>query len=66
MFLVPRPREGRRLGCAGAGVVAALSLSMRRGRVPVIGRFSCCKRSQRTSPESFVRSSFRTVVAGRG
>ena len=33
MFFFPRPREGRHLGRAGAGVVAALSLSMRRGRV---------------------------------
>ena len=66
MLLFTRPREGHRLGRAGVGVVTALSLSMRRGRVPVIGRFSCCKRSRRTSPESFVRSSSHTVLAGRG
>ena len=65
-FLFTRSREGCHLGRAGAGVVTALSLSMRRGRVPKICRFSCCKRSQRTSPESFVRSSFRRVLARRG
>ena len=35
-------------------------------RLPVIGRLSCCKCSRRTSPKSFVRLLFRTVVAGRG
>ena len=39
-------------GHVGVGVVAALSLSMRQGRVPVIGRFSCCKRSGRTTPKA--------------
>ena len=53
--LATRPAERRPSGRpweAAWGAVAEQSLSIRRVRLPMIGRFSCCKRRRRTLEDS--------------